>query len=259
MSWMTPAPIAPHPQVLESRRMAMRKRDECQAKLRDLGALPSEEQAAVEGKKKRELIAMLAKVNEGMKAYNHVNKKAAEQHASFADEREALRARKVELDRADASIRDLIATLDARKDEAILRTFKGVAKHFSEVFSELVPKGAATMTIQTEGLDGEQEESEIGDAEEPGEGNESHARSSPTPLTPRRCRPRRSFQVAPLLQGRHQPQGGRDVQRPGHHGVVLRRGAVGQHGVALGRAEDAHRAVHHLCHSASRPGAVLPL
>ena len=29
--------------------------------------------------------------------------------------------------------------LDMRKDEAIERTFKGVAKHFRDVFAELVP------------------------------------------------------------------------------------------------------------------------
>lgn len=31
--------------------------------------------------------------------------------------------------------------LDQRKDESIERTFKGVAKHFREVFSELVQHG----------------------------------------------------------------------------------------------------------------------
>lgn len=40
-------------------------------------------------------------------------------------------------------------TLDARKDEAIVRTFKGVVKHFKDVFAELVPHGSATMSIVT--------------------------------------------------------------------------------------------------------------
>ncbi len=31
-----------------------------------------------------------------------------------------------------------------RKDEAIERTFKGVAKHFRDVFGELVPGGLGT-------------------------------------------------------------------------------------------------------------------
>ncbi|KAL0460858.1 UNVERIFIED_CONTAM: Structural maintenance of chromosomes protein 3 [Sesamum latifolium] len=38
-------------------------------------------------------------------------------------------------------IKELISVLDMRKDESIERTFKGVAKHFREVFSELVQGG----------------------------------------------------------------------------------------------------------------------
>ena len=151
--------------MLETRRTALRKREECAAKLREIGTLPSDEQAAVAGKKKRELIAQLTKINEASKAYSHVNKKAAEQHATFANEREVLRSRKVELDKSDAAIRDLITTLDARKDEAILRTFKGVAAHFSAVFQELVPLGSATMSIKTEGLDGDEGDDEALDDE----------------------------------------------------------------------------------------------
>ena len=38
-------------------------------------------------------------------------------------------------------IKELISALDQRKDESIERTFKGVARHFREVFSELVQGG----------------------------------------------------------------------------------------------------------------------
>lgn len=38
-------------------------------------------------------------------------------------------------------ITELISVLDQRKDESIERTFKGVARHFREAFSELVPGG----------------------------------------------------------------------------------------------------------------------
>jgi structural maintenance of chromosome 3 (chondroitin sulfate proteoglycan 6) len=38
---------------------------------------------------------------------------------------------------------------DSKKDEAIMRTFKGVVKSFREVFAELVPKGSATMKLVT--------------------------------------------------------------------------------------------------------------
>lgn len=58
-----------------------------------------------------------------------------------------------ELDVGANKIQELISALDARKDEAIERTFKGVAKHFREVFEELVP-GAWPMAHCLWGLDG---------------------------------------------------------------------------------------------------------
>lgn len=38
-------------------------------------------------------------------------------------------------------IKELMSVLDQKKDESIERTFKGVARHFREVFSELVQGG----------------------------------------------------------------------------------------------------------------------
>lgn len=49
---------------------------------------------------------------------------------------------------AESKIRELISALDARKDEAIERTFKGVAKNFREVFAELVPGGKGELVMQ---------------------------------------------------------------------------------------------------------------
>ena len=40
-----------------------------------------------------------------------------------------------ENDRGEEKIRQLISTLDMRKDEALERTFKGVAKNFREIFA----------------------------------------------------------------------------------------------------------------------------
>lgn len=42
-----------------------------------------------------------------------------------------------ENDRGDDKIRQLIDTLDLRKDEAIERTFKGVAKQFRDIFAQV--------------------------------------------------------------------------------------------------------------------------
>lgn len=44
-------------------------------------------------------------------------------------------------------IKELITVLDQRKDESIERTFKGVAKNFRDVFSELVQGGHGMLVM----------------------------------------------------------------------------------------------------------------
>lgn len=58
-----------------------------------------------------------------------------------------MNGRQEELDESQNSILDLIDVLDARKDEAIERTFKQVAKNFEEVFEKLVPTGRGRLIM----------------------------------------------------------------------------------------------------------------
>jgi structural maintenance of chromosome 3 (chondroitin sulfate proteoglycan 6) len=95
-----------------------------------------------------QIVKHLHKVNEQLKAYSHVNKKAGEQFASFTKQRDSLLTRRDELDESGASIQELIETLDQRKDEAIERTFKQVSKYFAEVFERLVPAGKGRLKMQ---------------------------------------------------------------------------------------------------------------
>lgn len=100
-----------------------------------------------------------------LEKYGHVNKKAVDQYETFNEQRDHLNSRKKELDKGDESIRDLISTLDQRKDEAIMRTFKGVQKHFKEIFGELAPKGSASLVMKTN-LDNDSDD-EMEDEEKP--------------------------------------------------------------------------------------------
>ena len=90
----------------------------------------------------------LHKVQESLKGFSGVNKKAFEQFNNFTKQRESLMARREELETSQKSIRELIEVLDQRKDEAIERTFKQVSKNFSEVFEKLVPAGKGRLVIQ---------------------------------------------------------------------------------------------------------------
>ncbi|TXG73485.1 hypothetical protein EZV62_002064 [Acer yangbiense] len=89
----------------------------------------------------KELHKMLHRCNEQLLQFSHVNKKALDQYVNFTEQREELQRRQAELDAGDEKIKELISVLDQRKDESIERTFKGVARHFREVFSELVQGG----------------------------------------------------------------------------------------------------------------------
>lgn len=77
-----------------------------------------------------------------------MNKKAFEQYNNFTKQRDQLLSRREELDKSARSIEELIQVLDMRKDEAIERTFKQVAKNFEEVFEKLVPAGKGRLIIQ---------------------------------------------------------------------------------------------------------------
>lgn len=133
---------------------------ECTANIRDLGVLPDEAFTKYKNTDSNSIAKKLHKVNEGLKKYSHVNKKAFEQYNSFTKQRETLASRREELDASQNSINELIGVLDQRKDEAIERTFKQVSREFASVFERLVPSGRGRLVIQRKtdrdlGQDGE--------------------------------------------------------------------------------------------------------
>jgi len=91
---------------------------------------------------------LLRKTNEKLKKFSHVNKKAVEQYRACVEKQTELKKRQRELEESAASIQELIDVLDKRKDEAIQRTFRQVAKNFGEIFAELVPGGWGRLIMQ---------------------------------------------------------------------------------------------------------------
>lgn len=121
---------------------------ECSANIRDLGVLPDEAFTKYKDMDSNTVVKKLHKVNESLKKYSHVNKKAFEQYNNFTKQREALTKRREELDASQKSIDELITVLDQRKDEAIERTFKQVSREFANIFEKLVPTGRGRLIIQ---------------------------------------------------------------------------------------------------------------
>ncbi|KAD5960392.1 hypothetical protein E3N88_11864 [Mikania micrantha] len=128
-------------QLISRKNILLAKQEEYSKKIRELGPLSSDAFENNKRKSIKELYKMLHKCNEQLKQFSHVNKKALDQYANFTDQREELQKRQQELDAGDEKIKELVSVLDQRKDESIERTFKGVAKHFRDVFSELVQGG----------------------------------------------------------------------------------------------------------------------
>jgi structural maintenance of chromosome 3 (chondroitin sulfate proteoglycan 6) len=119
------------------------------AQIRNLGVLPDAAfTPQYQNKSIDSATKSLHRVQEALKKYGHVNKKAFEQFAQFERQREELEKRRRELDNSDNSIRELIDVLDQRKDEAIQRTFKQVSKEFHDIFQRLVPAGRGRLVMQ---------------------------------------------------------------------------------------------------------------
>ncbi|ANB13366.1 cohesin subunit SMC3 [Sugiyamaella lignohabitans] len=132
--------------VAKRARLQSRK-DILHSKIRALGTLPESVNEFV-NMDANQIVERQREVTEQLKKYVHVNKRAAEQYRDSLEKQTHLIVRERELSEALTSIRELIQTLDRRKDEAINRTFKQVDIAFSEIFQQLVPDGIGRLVIQ---------------------------------------------------------------------------------------------------------------
>ncbi|KAH0664375.1 hypothetical protein KY284_029306 [Solanum tuberosum] len=151
-------------QMLSKRNTYLAKQEEYSKKIRELGPLSSDAFETYKRRNVKELYKMLHKCNEQLQQFSHVNKKALDQYVNFTEQREELQRRQAELDAGDEKIKELISVLDMRKDESIERTFKGVAKHFREVFSQLVQGGYGFLVMMKK-KDGEEDDNDPDDDE----------------------------------------------------------------------------------------------
>ncbi|KAL0569682.1 Structural maintenance of chromosomes protein 3 [Marasmius crinis-equi] len=150
---------------LAKRQMLLGRKEECSRNIRDLGVLPEEAFERYTNDKLDRLVKKLHAVNEGLKKFAHVNKKAFEQYNNFTKQRDQLLQRREDLDKSAKSIEELVEVLDQRKDEAIERTFKQVASNFEEVFEKLVPAGRGRLIIQRR-IDQDEADEEMEDTQQ---------------------------------------------------------------------------------------------
>jgi len=151
--------------------MCIQKREDYMRKIQELGSLPpAAELTAFTKKAIPALMKKLDEINKKMRKYSHVNKKAFDQFVNFSEQRKQLLERREEIDEGGAKVKELIESLDRKKDEAINRTFRGVSAHFKDVFKELVPLGAGELIMRTamdeEAADDDEESDSESDEEE---------------------------------------------------------------------------------------------
>lgn len=119
-------------------------------KIQELGSLPpAAELTAFTKKSISALMKKLEDINKKLKKYSHVNKKAFDQFVNFSEQRDQLIKRRAEIDEGGLKVKELIESLDRKKDEAINRTFRGVSAHFKDVFKALVPLGEGELIMRT--------------------------------------------------------------------------------------------------------------
>ncbi|KAG0746639.1 hypothetical protein G6F57_008240 [Rhizopus arrhizus] len=129
--------------------LLMEKKEGCNDNIRELGFLPTENFQKYSNFKIDRLLKHLHKINERLKNYSHINKRAFDQYVTFTRQRNKLISRKQDLDKSGESIRELIASLDHRKNEAIQRTFDNVAENFAQIFESLVPSGHGKLIMKS--------------------------------------------------------------------------------------------------------------
>ncbi|KAL8676485.1 MAG: hypothetical protein Q9186_006993 [Xanthomendoza sp. 1 TL-2023] len=151
---------------IRKRRILAQQKEEVTHRIRDLGILPQGAFEKFKSTKSDVVVKKLHKVNEALKKYGHVNKKAFEQYNNFTAQRDTLEKRRGELENSQESIEELVRVLDQRKDEAIERTFKQVSREFGMVFEKLVPAGKGRLVIQRKMDKGPDDEDDEGDEEE---------------------------------------------------------------------------------------------
>ncbi|CAE7606560.1 SMC3, partial [Symbiodinium microadriaticum] len=125
--------------LLNKRSMLLETSQQKQKLIRELGSLPRKELDDFKNLSEKNLLSSLKDVNEQLKAFSGVNRKALDQYISFNDS----------LDEDKSSIQQLMDSLDMQKEQTILNTFQGVSKHFADVFGELVPGGEGKLVMIT--------------------------------------------------------------------------------------------------------------
>lgn len=118
----------------------VKRKGDADEKLRNLTSVPADA-AKYKGMATGQIVKKLGEVSKGLTKFEHVNKKAMDQFATFTDQLRDLERKREEISESGASIEGLMKRVEEQKDATLLQTLQRVDEHFREIFSELVLGG----------------------------------------------------------------------------------------------------------------------
>jgi len=117
------------------------------SRLNSLGGVQTELLDKYKDSSRNMLGKELLKINNKLKQFDNVNKKALDQFVTFTEEKGRLADRHDLLMEDKSRILNLMNVLDAQKSEQILYTYKQLYKNFEKVFSSVVPGGHGQLIL----------------------------------------------------------------------------------------------------------------
>jgi len=123
--------------------------DSLNSKLHDLTSPDPRIASQYQDDPRASLMKLLKKVKSSLKKYENVNQKALD-HLDSEEELESLQNRLDGLLKDKERILGLIEALDDKRAEQINYTFKQMIKHFSSIFSKIIPGGKGDLILTSD-------------------------------------------------------------------------------------------------------------
>eukprot|EP00932_Pfiesteria_piscicida_P010871 SRR837773.219.p1 GENE.SRR837773.219~~SRR837773.219.p1 ORF type:complete len:494 (-),score=248.42 SRR837773.219:224-1585(-) len=94
-----------------------------------------------------DLLQLLGQTTNELRKYEHVNKKAIDQHATFQGQLEELEASQARQRQSKEEVERFLLQVNAQKEETLKETWKVVDGHFRTIFAELVDGGRGRLVL----------------------------------------------------------------------------------------------------------------
>ena len=113
----------------------------------EIGPYPEDEIKELDDYSMTQLYEQLHELNESLKEYRYVNKKAIEQYEAFSSQRDDLLKRMSELEKNQEGLIFLEGQLNEKEESAIENTIAIISDKFSSILAELVPGSEGVLSL----------------------------------------------------------------------------------------------------------------